>query len=153
VGSGANRLRVAAQARNSRITSDGAEVHAEAPTWAAAGRSTLVDVFEDSREGDCRLWVWQSKANAICERAIGTIRRECLNWLILISESQLRAILKDWLHTTKGGTKGGRCHGALGSGVPNPPRGMVFVPKSETRHRIAAGSLVLGETGLRRLTS
>jgi len=32
------------------------------------------------------------KANAICERVIGTIRRECLNWLIPISEPHLRAI-------------------------------------------------------------
>jgi len=36
------------------------------------------------------------KANAICERAIGTIRRECLDWLIPMSEAHLRSILKDW---------------------------------------------------------
>ena len=34
------------------------------------------------------------QANAICERAIGTIRRECLDWLIPTSEPHLRAILK-----------------------------------------------------------
>ena len=34
------------------------------------------------------------KANAICERVIGTIRRECLDWMIPISEGHLRAILK-----------------------------------------------------------
>jgi hypothetical protein len=33
------------------------------------------------------------KANAICERVIGTIRRECLDWLIQLSESHLRSIL------------------------------------------------------------
>lgn len=33
-------------------------------------------------------------ANAICERSIGTIRRECLDWLIPISESHLQSILK-----------------------------------------------------------
>jgi putative transposase len=33
-------------------------------------------------------------ANAICERVIGTVRRECLNWLIPMSEAHLRAILK-----------------------------------------------------------
>jgi len=32
-------------------------------------------------------------ANAICEQLIGTIRRECLDWLILISESHLRSLL------------------------------------------------------------
>ena len=31
------------------------------------------------------------KANAICERVIGTIRRECLDWLIPLSESHLRS--------------------------------------------------------------
>ena len=43
------------------------------------------------------------KANAICERVIGTIRRECLDWLIPLSESHLRLILKSWVATT---TKG-----------------------------------------------
>ncbi len=33
------------------------------------------------------------KANSICERVIGTIRRECLDWMIPISEAHLRAIL------------------------------------------------------------
>jgi hypothetical protein len=33
-------------------------------------------------------------ANAICERVIGTIRRECLDWLIPLSESHPRSILK-----------------------------------------------------------
>jgi putative transposase len=36
------------------------------------------------------------KANAIRERVIGTIRRECLDWLIPLSESHLRSILRTW---------------------------------------------------------
>jgi len=36
------------------------------------------------------------KANAICERLIGTIRRECLDGLIPISETHLRTILRSW---------------------------------------------------------
>ena len=43
------------------------------------------------------------KANAICERVIGTIRRECLDWLIPISEAHLRAILKEWVAHYTGG--------------------------------------------------
>ena len=54
------------------------------------------------------------KANAICERAIGTIRRECLDWLIPMSERHLRAILKDW----RAHYNGSRPHMALGPGVP-----------------------------------
>ncbi|MBI4189797.1 MAG: transposase [Betaproteobacteria bacterium] len=36
-------------------------------------------------------------ANAICERMIGTIRRECLDGLISVSESHPRSILKEWM--------------------------------------------------------
>ena len=35
-------------------------------------------------------------ANAICECLIGTIRRECLDWLIPLSASHLRSLLKAW---------------------------------------------------------
>src|SRR5688572_4880121 len=76
------------------------------------------------------------KANAICERVIGTARRECLDWLIPISEAHLRTILKEWVAHYNGG----RCHGALGPGVPDPPVEMVVVPESESRHRLAAGA-------------
>jgi len=34
------------------------------------------------------------KANAICERFLGTGRRECLDWVIPLSDSHLRLILK-----------------------------------------------------------
>lgn len=70
------------------------------------------------------------KANAICERVIGTIRRECLDWLIPLSESHLRQILKSWItHYNKG-----RPHMALGPGLPDPPR--VLSIKSRHRHRL-----------------
>src|SRR3954451_2204701 len=36
-------------------------------------------------------------ANAIGERVIGTIRRECLDWLIPLSEAHLRVLLKSWM--------------------------------------------------------
>ena len=38
---------------------------------------------------------WSLKANAICERVIGTIRQECLNWIIPVSERHLRATLRE----------------------------------------------------------
>jgi len=81
------------------------------------------------------------KANAICERVIGTIRRECLDWMIPMSEAHLRSILRRWVaHYNRG-----RPHSALGPGVPDPPQqsGRVPVPRSEFRHRLAAGALVL----------
>ena len=78
------------------------------------------------------------KANSLCERVIGTARRECLDWLIPISEAHLRAILKCWVTHYNGG----RPHSALGPGLPGPPREVAKVPKSESRHRLAAEVLV-----------
>ena len=84
------------------------------------------------------------KANAICERVIGTVRRECLDWMIPVSEGHLRAILKCWVtHYNRG-----RPHSALGPGVPDPPQELAVIPRSEFRHRLAAGALVLAKSVL-----
>jgi len=37
------------------------------------------------------------QANAFCERVIGTMRRECLDWLIPFSERHLRHLLRAWI--------------------------------------------------------
>ena len=56
------------------------------------------------------------QANAFCERLIGTIRRECLDWLIPLNERHLRWILRDWVtHYNRG-----RPHASLGPGIPDP---------------------------------
>ena len=79
------------------------------------------------------------KTNAICERVIGTIRREYLDWVIPLSEAHLRLILTEWVaHYNQG-----RPHSMLGPGVPDPPRELAVVPKSQSRHRLAAGTFVL----------
>ena len=84
------------------------------------------------------------KANAICERVIGTIRRECLDWMIPVSEIHVRSILNAWVtHYNRG-----RPHSALGPGVPDPPKELARVPKSKSRHRLAAGALVLATSVL-----
>ena len=63
------------------------------------------------------------KANAICERVIGTIRRECLDWMIPLSERHLRLILNSWVeHYNRG-----RPHSSLGPGVPDPPQELAAI--------------------------
>ena len=37
------------------------------------------------------------QANAFCERLVGSIRRECLDFLIPLNERHLRRILKEWV--------------------------------------------------------
>ena len=54
-----------------------------------------------------RLPVASPNANSICERVIGTIRRECLDWVIPLSETHPRSILESWVeHYNRGRTIG-----------------------------------------------
>jgi transposase InsO family protein len=78
------------------------------------------------------------KANAICERVIGTIRRECLDWLIPLSDPHLRSMLKEWVTHYNGA----RPHMALGPGVPDPPAGAVLRANEKSRHRLGARAVV-----------
>ena len=78
------------------------------------------------------------KANAICERVIGTIRRECLDWMMPLSEAHLRSILREWVAHYNGE----RPHSALGPGVPGPPAGSARTWKAEPRCRWTPGALV-----------
>jgi putative transposase len=73
------------------------------------------------------------KANAYCERLMGTIRRECLDYLIPINERHLRVILKEFVcHYNRG-----RPHTALGPGIPEPIQ--ASAPASVHRHKLPAG--------------
>jgi transposase InsO family protein len=78
------------------------------------------------------------KANAICERVIGTMRRECLDWMIPTSQAHLKSILREWVAHYNGG----RPHSALGPGVPGPPAGSTLAPKSASGRRWAPGARV-----------
>jgi transposase InsO family protein len=75
-------------------------------------------------------------ANAICERVIGTIRRECLDWLIPISETHLRLLLRErGIHYNQS------CpHMALGPGVPDPPAAILRPSTRPSRYGIGRGS-------------
>jgi len=71
-------------------------------------------------------------ANAICERLLGTLRRECLDFVIPLTETHLRHLLHEWgWHYNAG-----RPHMSLGPGIPQPPASLP-VPPHEHRHRIS----------------
>ena len=60
------------------------------------------------------------KANAFCERLVGTIRRECLDFIIPLNEKHLRRMLREWV----GHYNSGRPHNSLGpSRAPGHLRG------------------------------
>jgi transposase InsO family protein len=60
------------------------------------------------------------KANAVAERVIGTLRRECLDHIIIINERHLRAVLREYVTHYNDG----RPHRTLGLETPTgpPPR-------------------------------
>ncbi len=72
-------------------------------------------------------------ANAYCERLIGSIRRECLDYVIPINEWHLRRILREWMTHYNGG----RPHRALGPGIPDRPNKISLV--IGRRHEIPDG--------------
>ena len=80
------------------------------------------------------------KMNAICERVIGTIRRECLDWLIPLSEAHLRLILKSWIAHYNGG----RPHMSLGPGIPGAPAVTKVLSNLISRHRRGKSYAVRG---------
>ena len=78
------------------------------------------------------------QANSLCERLIGTLRRECLDWIIPVSEDHLRKTLCAWLaHYNRG-----RPHSSLGPGLPVPPVNLP-VRLQRQRHRFDRASRVV----------
>jgi putative transposase len=77
------------------------------------------------------------QANAFCERLIGTIRRECLDFLIPLNERHVPRVLAEWVsHYNRG-----RPHASLGPGIPDPA-GDCLAP-SPAGHRIRDGHRVV----------
>lgn len=75
-------------------------------------------------------------ANAFCERLIGTIRRECLDYLIPINERHLRRIVKEFVcHYNRGRPHSALFKLMLGPGIPEPPQAKV----PAHRHTLPAG--------------
>ena len=93
------------------------------------------------------------QANAFCERLVGTIRRECLNFLIPLTERHLRGILREWVaHYNRG-----RPHSSLGPGFLNPQEASRCHPFQATVFRVVTAwsefpswAVSITNTGLRR---
>jgi transposase InsO family protein len=99
--------------------------------------SALDGALRDFGVRPIRTPVRAPKANAYCERLIGTIRRECLDYLIPINERHLRLILREFV----GHYNRGRPHSALGPGIPEPIQ--ATIPASGHRHKLSLGHRVM----------
>jgi transposase InsO family protein len=84
------------------------------------------------------------QANAYCERLIGTMRRECLDWLIPFTERHLRRLLQEW----SGHYNRERLHTSLGPGIPDRspdvPRPKRSCHRLPARHCVAVTPILGG---------
>ena len=70
------------------------------------------------------------QANAFCERLVGTVRRERLDFLIPLNERHLRRLLKEWVAHYNWGQP----HSSLGPGTPDA--GPSYEGVTQRGHRI-----------------
>ena len=75
---------------------------------------------------------------SICERVIGALRLECLDFVIPLKENHLRLVMKKWItHYNRG-----RSQPSLGPGNPDP-QVELSVPQNKNRHRIPSHCKVI----------
>jgi len=79
------------------------------------------------------------QANAFCERLLGTLRRECLDSLIPLTENHLQHLLRARVRHYNAG----RPRMALGPGIPQPPASLPALLQDH-RHRLPAHLRVVG---------
>ncbi len=63
------------------------------------------------------------RANAICERLLGSLRRECLDHLLIVSEGHLRRVLKEYVTYFNRS----RPHQGINQQVPEPAESLRLV--------------------------
>jgi transposase InsO family protein len=73
----------------------------------------------------------RAQANALCERLLGTLRRECLDFLIPLREHHLQCIVREWVPHYNAA----RPQMALGPGIPQPPPQLRALQQAY-RHRL-----------------
>jgi transposase InsO family protein len=61
-----------------------------------------------------RMLIQTPRANAICERLLGSVHRECLDHILLLSEGHLRRVLKEYVRYFNGA----RPHQGINQRVP-----------------------------------
>jgi hypothetical protein len=119
--------------RQIQLTSPAARFHARLWLPAMGASQELDKAVAKLGVRVLRTPVRAPTANAFCERLGGSLRRECLDFLIPLNERHLRMIVKEWgIHYNRG-----RPHSSLGPGIPQPSQERV--PASDHRHKLPAG--------------
>ena len=98
-------------------------------------------IFETEGIQILRSPVRAPRANAICERMIGTLRRELLDHILILHEQHARAVVTEWLHHYAHG----RPHRSLGQLTPAQaeyePPAPINLAEQRVRRRAILGGL------------
>jgi hypothetical protein len=74
------------------------------------------------------LLIFEQNQQFATDSLIGTLRRECLDWIIPLSEGHLRNVLESWMaHYNRG-----RPQSSLGPGIPDPRLGDLAVDRHQS---------------------
>ena len=97
------------------------------------------EVFRTEGTRVIRTPIRAPKANAYAERWVGTVRAECLDWIIVLGSRHLERVLRTYVeHYNQG-----RPHRGLGLAVPEaPPHDHVSVQPDEIKRRDLLGGLL-----------
>ena len=77
------------------------------------------------------------RANAVCSRFLGSVRRECLDHLPILGERPLARVLREYVAYYKRS----RPHQGLGQALPEPPQGERTKPPGPIRAAPVLGGL------------
>jgi len=78
------------------------------------------------------------RANAFAERWVGTVRRECTDRMLIVGESHLAAVLREYVAHYNGH----RPHRSLGQQPPNPQPEVVDLDAARVHRRPILGGLI-----------
>lgn len=69
-----------------------------AGSWGAdRGTGTFDEVFRSENIRVIRTPVRAPRANAYAERCVGTLRRECLDWILILGRRHLESVVQEYL--------------------------------------------------------
>jgi putative transposase len=95
-------------------------------------------VFTDVGARVIRMPVRAPPASAFAERFVGTVRRECLDHLLIVNERHLRGVLTDW----QAHYNDHRAHQGLDQRAPNDETGRVVDLTAAIQKRPVLGGLI-----------
>jgi hypothetical protein len=128
-----------------RLTQDRFYVGLNAADPAIANRDALRDPHDDVFRSEgveiVRIPYRAPNANAYAERWVGTVRRDCLDWLLIASRKQLEGVLRVYVehYNTH------RLHRALGLKPPAPAPRLQLIgsnPSGQIQRRERLGGLI-----------